>query len=85
MRWHRGMVIRRISPLPIVLANLDTVGRRQSVQLGELFRQRGHFERIYSSQWCRCRETARLLHIDQFLIYRVSTPFIRELCREMPH
>ncbi len=42
--------------------NLDAVGRRQSVQLGELFRHHGLvFERVYSSQWCRCRETARLL------------------------
>ena len=48
--------------------NLDTVGRQQSVQLGELFRQRGLiFERVYSSQWCRCRETASLLHIGPVL------------------
>lgn len=48
--------------------NLDAVGRRQSVQLGHLFREHGLiFERVYSSQWCRCRETARLLDMGLVL------------------
>ena len=48
--------------------NLDAVGRRQSAQLGDLFRQHGLvFERVYSSQWCRCRETARLLDMGPVL------------------
>ncbi len=60
--------------------NLDTVGRRQSVQLGELFRQRGLiFERVYSSQWCRCRETARLLHIGPVLDLPGLNSFYQEI------
>ena len=44
--------------------NLDAVGRRQAAMLGELFRQHAlAFPRIYASQWCRCRETARLLEM----------------------
>ena len=44
--------------------NLDAVGRRQAATLGELYRQHAiAFPRIYSSQWCRCRETARLLEM----------------------
>ena len=44
--------------------NLNFVGRQQATKIGELFREHGFvFERIYSSQWCRCRETAKLLDI----------------------
>ncbi len=44
--------------------NLNPVGRQQASALGALFREHGFvFERIYSSQWCRCRETAKLLDI----------------------
>ena len=44
--------------------NLDAAGRQQASIIGALFRQHGLvFERIYSSQWCRCRETAKLLDI----------------------
>ena len=44
--------------------NLDAVGRRQAAVLGALFRQHGIvFSRIYSSQWCRCLETAKLLKL----------------------
>ena len=44
--------------------NLDAVGRQQASKIGALFREQGIvFERIYSSQWCRCRETAKLLEI----------------------
>lgn len=42
--------------------NLDDVGRAQAKALGERLRAAGITQaRIYSSQWCRCRETARLL------------------------
>jgi broad specificity phosphatase PhoE len=40
---------------------LSEDGRRQARTLGEAFRRRGvPIEKVYSSQWCRCRETARL-------------------------
>lgn len=42
--------------------NLDDRGRAQAIRLGERFRSAGATDlRVYTSQWCRCRETARLL------------------------
>lgn len=43
--------------------NLDDQGRSQSIATGNYLRSQGvEFEFIYSSQWCRCLETARLLN-----------------------
>ena len=42
--------------------NLDDRGRAQARALGEAFRQRGvRVDKILSSPWCRCLETARLM------------------------
>lgn len=42
--------------------NLDAAGRAQAVALGKRLKQAGVVRaRVYSSQWCRCLETARLL------------------------
>ena len=42
--------------------NLDAAGRRQAVELGQRLARAGIVRaRVYSSQWCRCLETARLL------------------------
>lgn len=42
--------------------NLDQRGRDQASRLGERLRAAGiATARVYSSQWCRCRETAELL------------------------
>jgi phosphohistidine phosphatase SixA len=44
--------------------NLDDRGRAQARELGQRLREVGITgARIYTSQWCRCRETARLLDI----------------------
>lgn len=41
--------------------NLTDVGRREARKLGEAFRERGiRVDRIFSSPWCRCMETARI-------------------------
>jgi len=41
--------------------NLSEEGRRQAGAMGEAFRRNGvSVEKVYSSQWCRCRETAGL-------------------------
>ena len=46
--------------------NLDSTGREQAIIIGDKFRQSGiKFEIIYSSQWCRCLETARLLNLGE--------------------
>lgn len=42
--------------------NLSDAGRRQAGILGQKFRESGiHSARVYSSQWCRSKETAALL------------------------
>ncbi len=44
--------------------NLDDAGRRQASRMGESLKQMGFARaRVWSSQWCRCLETARLLDI----------------------
>ena len=44
--------------------NLDEQGRGEARALGEAFRNRGvRVDRILSSPWCRCLETARLMEL----------------------
>jgi len=44
--------------------NLDELGRAQARALGEAFRNRGvRVDRIVSSPWCRCLETAGLMAV----------------------
>jgi phosphohistidine phosphatase SixA len=44
--------------------NLDEAGREQARAVGEAFRKRGvRVERMVSSPWCRCLETARLMGV----------------------
>ena len=46
--------------------NLSDEGRQQAAEIGERFRSNGITQaRIYSSQWCRCLETAQLLKLGQ--------------------
>jgi hypothetical protein len=41
--------------------NLDDRGREQARRIGQALKDRGvSFDRILTSQWCRCRETADL-------------------------
>lgn len=45
--------------------NLDDGGRSQAATTGQELRAAGIvFDKIYTSQWCRCKETARLLKFD---------------------
>lgn len=42
--------------------NLDAKGRADAARIGGLFRSSGVvFDKIYTSKWCRCRETAELI------------------------
>jgi len=44
--------------------NLDQAGRAQALALGQRLAQAGVRQaRVYSSQWCRCLDTARLLNL----------------------
>ena len=45
--------------------NLDDSGRAQAQNIGEWLRTRGvESARVYSSQWCRCLETADLIGLE---------------------
>ena len=44
--------------------NLSAEGREQSQKIGRLFNSQGiDAAQIFSSEWCRCQETARLLDL----------------------
>ena len=44
--------------------NLDARGRAQAREIGEAIRSAGvSVDRVLTSQWCRCRDTARLLDV----------------------
>ena len=46
--------------------NLDARGRAQAIAFGEKLRRAGVTEaRVFTSQWCRCRETAKLLAVGE--------------------
>ena len=46
--------------------NLSDEGRAQAGRIGETFERRGvAFDRILTSQWCRCRETAEILDLGE--------------------
>lgn len=46
--------------------NLSNEGRNQAGRIGDRFRENNIFEaRIFSSQWCRCLNTAQLLRLGQ--------------------
>ena len=46
--------------------NLNSVGIDQAIELGKIFSESGIiFQKIFSSQWCRCLETAKLLKLGR--------------------
>jgi broad specificity phosphatase PhoE len=49
--------------------NLNNDGRTQAVQIGRIIKREGiQFLKIYSSQWCRCMETARLTDLGEITL-----------------
>jgi broad specificity phosphatase PhoE len=49
--------------------NLNNDGRAQAVKIGQIIKREGiKFLKIYSSQWCRCLETARLIDLGKITI-----------------
>ena len=56
--------------------NLDEEGRQQAKRIGERLRDRHvRFAAIYSSEWCRCRETAKLLNMGEVTPLRALNSF----------
>ena len=59
--------------------NLSDEGRQQAVRIGERFRANGiHYARVFSSQWCRCLETAELLALGQVQELPVLNSFFQK-------
>ena len=47
--------------------NLDKRGKAQAKAIGAAIIQSGfHFNQILSSEWCRCKETAKLMDLGQW-------------------
>ena len=46
--------------------NLNEVGRQQARKIGQAFKDNGiAAARVFTSQWCRCKETAELLALGE--------------------
>ncbi|WP_440997002.1 histidine phosphatase family protein [Arhodomonas sp. SL1] len=62
--------------------NLDDRGRAQARAIGAAFRDNGiRVDRILTSQWCRCRETARELGLAPVQEFPPLTSFFRDRSR----
>ena len=49
--------------------NLDGEGREQAFRIGEKLKASGiKFSKIYSSQWCRCMETAEYMNLGEITV-----------------
>ena len=63
--------------------NLNNEGRRQSKKIGDLFRTNGISNVVsYSSQWCRCLDTARLLDLGKVFELPALNSFFKNFERE---
>jgi broad specificity phosphatase PhoE len=63
--------------------NLNYEGRRQSKKIGDLFRSNGiNRALVYSSQWCRCLDTAKLLGLGGVLELPALNSFFEHFERE---
>jgi len=59
--------------------NLDETGQDQARQIGEALRENGIvIDRVLSSQWCRCRETAELLGLGPIEEFPALNSFFAE-------
>ena len=56
--------------------NLDSKGIIQSQMIGEYFRKfKIKFTKIFSSFWCRCRDTASFLNLGEFFTHKGLNSF----------
>lgn len=63
--------------------NLSAEGRAQAGRMGELFRSKGiHTADVYSSQWCRCLDTARLMKLGEVRAEPLLNSFFQDRSRE---
>ena len=58
--------------------NLNDEGREQAKSIGEWLRRQGiNKVKLYSSQWCRCLETARLMQMGEVIPLRALNSFFQ--------
>jgi len=63
--------------------NLSAEGRAQAVRIGDLFRANSIAEAgVYSSQWCRCLDTARLMNLGEVRLQPLLNSFFQDRSRE---
>ena len=63
--------------------NLSEEGRQQARDIGRRFRKnRVENVQIYSSQWCRCLDTARLLDLGNVTVFAGLNSFFQDRSRE---
>ena len=66
--------------------NLDDAGRDQARRIGAALRSRGlTFDKVYSSEWCRCQETAALLNIGSVTPLTALNSFFENRSNEPQH
>jgi phosphohistidine phosphatase SixA len=62
--------------------NLDTEGRRQAVVVGDWLRKQGvQSANVFSSIWCRCKETAALLNFNGYRVESSLGSFFDEMAK----
>lgn len=62
--------------------NLSAEGRAQAARIGDLFRSNGiAATRLFSSQWCRCIETAALLRLGEMTPQPLLNSFAQDRSR----
>lgn len=65
--------------------NLSSEGRTQAERIGELFRANGIASaRVFSSQWCRCLDTATLLRLGEVASQPLLNSFAEDRGRGAP-
>ncbi len=63
--------------------NLSADGRAQAVRIGDLFRANGIADAgVYSSQWCRCLDTATLMKLGGVRPQPLLNSFFQDRSRE---
>jgi phosphohistidine phosphatase SixA len=62
--------------------NLDSEGRRQAAVVGDWLRKQGvQSANVFSSLWCRCKETAALLNFNGYRIEPSLGSFFDEMAK----
>ena len=59
--------------------NLDSVGRKQAMEIGaEIRRSATNFTEVLSSEWCRCKDTAELLGLGPWAPFSGLNSFFQD-------